>query len=590
MLSSGQERDALLYSMKDFGETDPVRAFYFYEQGSRQRKSRRFAEAEKSYQTVIDIARAHVPPDHPGFALLYGDFAGLLFEKGDEVAAEKFALQSLAIATNSLGNHPKMADPMRNLAAHVARRGDFNKAAQLLDRALAICERFPVADVSHVRGGIYREQLRLYRAAADYAHAEATGRKAVAWAEGRWNEDLAVHDIFAEFARLLREEGKLEEACDRWKAHIHKYEQADFGSLVDVRQEFVDFLRDAGRYREADRFRQETFALIEDRIKKLNGNINAIADIGFCDLTGWTDDRFNAPQAKACETYLREPAQLAGEVDRRLKVWGERLLAADRAAEAEHIFRGYLERASKSWGKSHLRICLPASLLARALVAQKKYPEAEARLRANLTVECASRGDNDIAVSNAMCELADCLAKMGRHDEAAALAMDSVHRAETALGNEHVWLTELWQQAGDIFVQCGRHEEADRRFRQSCQLVCSRFPSNHPRLLETALHFELFLESQAKFTDAEVILSDVQARFRKDLPQNSWRAALIETNLGTLAEKQKQFARAEKLLAPAHDVLLQAFGPSDRRVIASGNTLGRVRKTLSKSEAGRARR
>lgn len=583
MLSSGKERDALLYSMKDFGQTDLVRAFWFYNEATRQRKARRFDEAEKSYKEVLKIARAHVPADHPGFALLYGDFAGLLFEKGDYVEAEKRAYESLKIATNSLGNHPKMADPLRDLASHVAQRGDFDEASHLLDRALLICDRFPVAEGSRVRAAIYRDQLRLFRSAADYEHAEATGRKAAAWGEGRWNEDFAVQDLFGEFAQTLREEGKLEEACDRWKLQVQHYEHRDFSAFIDAKLELADFLRDAGRYRDADVVREETHRLIDERVGKLGGDVGALADIGFRDLRGWKDDRFDGPRAYACEMYLRSLAP-NGEGDRRATFWGQRLLAAARFAEAEQLFQKYFDKSTRDWGKNNVRTCGPASFLARALIAQQKYPEAEARLRSNLSVQRASHGDNDIAVSLAMCELGDCLAKMGRQDEAAALATESAQRAESSLGPQHVWLPDLLDKTGDVLEQCGRRADADRMFHRSFDLACGRLPANHPRLTETGLRFESFLESHERLTEAETVLSGLRARFRTSLPPNSWRTALVENRLGMLAAKQQRFAQSEQLLASTHGVLLQAFGLGDARVTESKRTLDRLRKTVNKPE------
>jgi len=144
LLAMNKDTEALLLALAEFKASELITVFSAYQSGRRQRQQRKYEEAEQSYHTVLDTAQQILGERHPIVVYLLGDFAGLLREKGDHLQAELKAQEALKIGREVLGAHPKLVQPMIDLARVLASKGRFDEAKELFREAIVIAERrFP---------------------------------------------------------------------------------------------------------------------------------------------------------------------------------------------------------------------------------------------------------------------------------------------------------------------------------------------------------------------------------------------------------------------------------------------------------------
>jgi tetratricopeptide (TPR) repeat protein len=112
---------------------DLASGFSDYVKGAIARKSKNLPEAEKLYRQALAVSRKRFGSEHPVTALLLGDLAGLLNERGKKTEAEEAIREALTIGRQSpLRWHPLMIEGLQKLAN--AMRGRNDKEAEALYR------------------------------------------------------------------------------------------------------------------------------------------------------------------------------------------------------------------------------------------------------------------------------------------------------------------------------------------------------------------------------------------------------------------------------------------------------------------------
>jgi tetratricopeptide (TPR) repeat protein len=585
-LAGGNDADALqamVKGMDDADKADLVRAFLIYDQQERpQRAKKLYAQAESSYKRILELARKHAPSDHPGLALLLGDYAGLLREKGDYVDAEKSIREALQIAERSLGsNHPKLVEPMRLFAFELAARGAFDEAVVLLKRALTSCDRHPIREDEN-REHILRQLVKAYREEGDYVAAEHSARLGIELAERRWNAGAGVRDMSADLCVVLRERGKFDEACARLRKHLSRIRDngARDERLARLR-DLCDCLRDAGRYREAREVDRQAHDLFDEGWTR--------GEFSFSAIPFRTADEYVKVQkglldaARHSQPYRSDPDPLRFVGDR-LEPYAEQLLAVHRLAAAESVFREAVDLRTKTFRGDHVTTCRALRGLAESLLCQGHGSEAASVLRKVLSLTLQSYGDPHINVANAEIDLARCLLQQGKKEDAEKIARSAQSRAEQALGPGHAWLPLVYRRIAHLLDECGRSEDSEALLHEGWTLDRNRFPANHPRLMDSGLLYAQSLAARSRFSEAEALLHEILGRYQKELPARSWRMALVSLRLGSILTARKQFEESERLLTEANGTLALAFGQSDSRVTESRGQLVRLYEAWGKPE------
>jgi tetratricopeptide (TPR) repeat protein len=134
--------DASRLLEKEGGEAGSTgNVFAMFLRAEQLRKNRNYDEAEKLHRQVLDRVRRQLGERHPITAMVMGNLAGLLRQKGDLASAEKYIREALDIGRQGpLRWHPMMADAIIQLADYVQDREGDKEAEQLYREAVAILQ------------------------------------------------------------------------------------------------------------------------------------------------------------------------------------------------------------------------------------------------------------------------------------------------------------------------------------------------------------------------------------------------------------------------------------------------------------------
>jgi tetratricopeptide (TPR) repeat protein len=112
----------------------------------------------RAYCRALHLAQKHLPHEHPLFACLYHNLAGLEHARGLYELAEPFARQGLAIRERALGaRHPDVGRDIAALAAILDGQGRHEEAESMYREALRIFkarERSERREVAHTLGNL----------------------------------------------------------------------------------------------------------------------------------------------------------------------------------------------------------------------------------------------------------------------------------------------------------------------------------------------------------------------------------------------------------------------------------------------------
>jgi tetratricopeptide (TPR) repeat protein len=135
--------------------------FLKYFAATRARAAKRYAEAEKLYREVVAVTGNLLGEEHPLLAILLGDLAGMLRERGDLPGAEQAIRKALAIGRRCpLGGHPLMIRALLDLGDYERKRGKPAEAEKLYAEALQIARTFQRAELCPVARSRLAEALR----------------------------------------------------------------------------------------------------------------------------------------------------------------------------------------------------------------------------------------------------------------------------------------------------------------------------------------------------------------------------------------------------------------------------------------------
>ena len=95
--------------------------------------------SDRAYRLALRLAKQHFPQDHPLFACLYHNMAGLEHARGRYDAAEPLARNGLAMRERAFGSsHADVGRDLAALAAILDGQGRHEEAESLHNRALRI--------------------------------------------------------------------------------------------------------------------------------------------------------------------------------------------------------------------------------------------------------------------------------------------------------------------------------------------------------------------------------------------------------------------------------------------------------------------
>ena len=176
-----------------------------YMAGIVNRNGKNFLQARKSYEAMLVHLRKVLPPKHPIALLALGDYAGLLYDIGDQRSLEPIAKDLIATGDAICPGHKKLIEAKLKFACERLLSSNFSEATKLYEEVMAqqiSSGEFPEeAHYGLVRclRSFKKPEEALIHAEALWGHRDGKTASQVAWCAYT-------------YARALEESGRTEDA------------------------------------------------------------------------------------------------------------------------------------------------------------------------------------------------------------------------------------------------------------------------------------------------------------------------------------------------------------------------------------------
>lgn len=211
-----------------------------------------YAKAEPLFQRSLAIREKTLGPEHPDVAVSLMNLALVYSQQGNHESAESLNIRGLAILESSLGaDHADIATALNNLAEGYATQGKLVDARRLHWRALSIREKalgpeHPSVAESYGNLAILYELAVLHKLEGDYTKADQLYQRALAvWERSAAANHLNVLRTLASYADMKVKAGDTAGALALYrKANVGFRAKVVAGDSVGISPEIVASARD----------------------------------------------------------------------------------------------------------------------------------------------------------------------------------------------------------------------------------------------------------------------------------------------------------------------------------------------------------
>jgi len=490
-----------------------------YRQITAHLAAHRFAAALEKAQELLKLTERQVGADHPVYALVLGVMADVQKKMGDYRGAEASIRKSLEIGGKWVVDHPKLWEPMQELAKFLQGRGDFDEARQFYLKSLHIVtKRFSPSDPRFIGPAIGLHALlgRLARDRGDYPGAEAEFAAALDLVTARMPHDpgmvMARAELLRDDGTAQMESGHLQTAFGRLQESRELYRSANRpDELLEVQSTLIELHRLLGDY-----------ATANDEWKSLHADLDA-----------------------QCRNFRIHPERADW------RAYGAFLKLHEYALAAQTM-AAYVDGVRHNPDADPME--LPDRLYKQGglLVRVQEYGKAIRVLRESLASYERSLGRDHSQCGDVMLELARADAGSGAKDMAESLAREACSLRENRLGREHLWTAKARAELAGILGRDGKHKEAASILAETLKLRIARLPAAHPDIWRNQLELADSLQASNDQRAAVVLLRRSVQALADALPPKSYRVAALESDLAASLTKLGEFAEAERLLLSAY--------------------------------------
>ena len=216
---------------------------------------------------AVQTANGQQLTDEVRVALELEKQASYLFSKGHTEKAEVKYKQALTALERSLPDDPILAGSLNNVAQFYRALKRYAEAAELLNRALAICVA-AYGDDHTVTTAVMSNLAGTYMSDRKFDAAEVLYKRNLAATEKLWPDDLVVAFRLAELAHSIFPQGRHAEAEAYMKRGIdiaEKFGHPDSRLVASLLQMLVPMLKAQGREEEATALQQRAQKLLRSR-------------------------------------------------------------------------------------------------------------------------------------------------------------------------------------------------------------------------------------------------------------------------------------------------------------------------------------
>jgi tetratricopeptide (TPR) repeat protein len=214
--------------------------------------------------------------------------------------------------------------------------------------------------------------------------------------------------------------------------------------------------------------------------------------------------------------------------------------------------------------------------LARLLVEQSKYAEAEPLFRRALTIREEVLGPERPEVAASLTNLAALLRRQGMHSDAEPLLLRALAIDEKVLGPDHPEMGTVLSCLALLYKNQGKYAEAEPLYQRAVEIGEKTLGAEHPDLMARLTDLASLYQVQGKYAEAEPlfrrVLTVVERAFGPDHPETG----TVLNSLAWLYYRQGKYADAEPLYLRALAVFEKALEPEHPHVANSLNNLAQL--------------
>lgn len=439
---------------------------------------RDFENAEGAYARLVSISRGLIGPQLVELARAFRGLGSAQLGRLNFAGARKSFEQSLEIHERLLGDGSETATSLNDLATALGGAGEFRRAQQLYERAIAIWEKGGAADRRHLVAGLDNLAHTLWKL-GDYARARPLYERALTLAEKDLSADAGfMAQSLTRYARLLQSAGQLGKARTFFERARSLAEAARDDLLLGVISNDLGRLFVAtGDPERARRSYERALRIFQERLGPEHPNVAlTLADMG---------------------------------------------AAADPRSARRHYEKA-LELSEKVLGLDHPAVALMLLDLGRVTLQGGDGPAARDYYERALAVLENKVGKEHPGVARTLDHLAAVLATQGYRRSAIALGERALGIQERVLGADHPDLAVTLYLIADNRLRVGDHREAlDAALR--AEVIAGQHVSLTARTLAES---EALRYASSRASARDMMLSLVSRRASSDRRKNVWDAVI----------------------------------------------------------------
>ena len=507
-----------------YGERHPLTASTLNQVGMLRRQQRRLDESEEHLRRAYRIRLELFGEEHPDVAESLHALAFSHVQLPGYKDAEALFRGALTMRQKLLGEHRSVAETLEDLGTLLVRAGRFEEGEPLLQEALELRRKlfgndhFNVATSLTFLGEIYFRR-------GDYAKAESLHREQIRILRGifgaQGNRDLAY--ALSDLANVAEAQGRLDEAEPLYRESVTMARRvtSEDGACLAVNN-FAAFLRDQGRYREAEPLSLEVYR------------------------------HWKPVSVSGC--YAAQNLALV-------------LMELGRHQEAEALFREAERRWRTIHNTNHPKLAVALTGLGRLMMWREDFSTAERYFREALVIRQKRLGKDNPEIAVSMIHLAGVLHVLGQpgaeamHDEALRLLREEV-------GDRHPHVVWAINRLARSKLDEGDHAASKALFREAVEIERRHPRRKNPDLAHSMAGIADVLVADGSETTAEPLLREALEIQRVRFAKGDRRTALTQSALGACLTAQGRFDEAEPLLVDAHAIIEASYGtehPETRR-------------------------
>lgn len=442
-----------------------------------------------------------------------------------ELADLTLSLAPKVIEKDKWAQYQKLTEKLNHLAMLLIKQQDYDKAEELLKKALEI-EKTTLGDnnpnvartVSCLAALYDTKKGRFDDALPLYEQAVAIRSKALG------SEHPEVAGSLSDLAALYAEQGKYQKAEELYKHALGIYEKS-FGKLHPYvamnLTGMADLYRIQGKYKEAEPLYEQ-----------------------------------------ALEIYLRTQGPEHRTVAMSLNNLAGLYFNEGKYGQAEQMYSRALNLYEKVQGPEHPNVAMILNNLAVVLYKEGKYKQAEPMLKRALAVRERTLAPDHPEIAQSLNSLAEVYRAEGRYEEAEPLYKRALSIDEKALGPDHPEVALVLNSLGQLYKAQGKNERAEENYTHALKIRQTAFGPEHPEVAASLNELaELFMR-EGKYKQSEELFQKALAIREKALGPNHPDVAQTLNDYSDLLVKTNRSSDALKLRSRTFGIWLKSFWPS----------------------------